>query len=455
MSEPAGQGAAGAGPAISVIIPTYNWSAALRHAIRSILLQTRQDFEVLVVGDGCTDDSEAVVASFGDARLQWYNLPSNHGSQWAANNFALERARADWVAYLGHDDIWYPTHLESILRTAAAEAADVVTSAVILYGPPASGIRFVSGIFPSGAFGVRDFVPPSAVAHARALYPETIVWRDPAGLVLPMDAVFLTEFAVARRTFAATCEVTAFKFNAAWRRDAYRRRDVAEQARALARIEAGEDFRQAELLGVLQSIASGVGGIVGGTWPGGVAEGEIVRRNRRFKGLEARFEADRLVSIDAPIRFDLAGQDMPFEWYDLEKTASGTTFRWSGPSRRPTIDLPVRFDRDLVVRIGIHHIFGPDRLEDVRLFIQDAELPCRIETGEEGVMLVGELRRASLPQAPDGLGITIDTGRVRRPLDTGLNGDPRWLGVAVSWVELSPVDKADAAPLERDEQPIS
>jgi glycosyltransferase involved in cell wall biosynthesis len=87
-------------PAITVAIATYNWSRALRCAIRSVLLQTMQDFEVLVVGDGCTDDSAAVVAEFDDPRLRWHNFDQNHGGQWAANNFANENAAADWIAYL-------------------------------------------------------------------------------------------------------------------------------------------------------------------------------------------------------------------------------------------------------------------------------------------------------------------------------------------------------------------
>ena len=122
-------------PAITVAIATYNWSRALRCAISSVLLQTMQDFEILIVGDGCTDDSAAVVAEFDDPRLRWHNFDQNHGGQWAANNFANENAAADWIAYLGHDDIWYPTHLEAILRTARETSAKVITSVAILYGP--------------------------------------------------------------------------------------------------------------------------------------------------------------------------------------------------------------------------------------------------------------------------------------------------------------------------------
>ncbi len=54
---------------VSVIIPTYNSSRTLRMTLESVLAQDFQDFEVQVLGDGCTDDSEAVVAAFGDPRI--------------------------------------------------------------------------------------------------------------------------------------------------------------------------------------------------------------------------------------------------------------------------------------------------------------------------------------------------------------------------------------------------
>src|SRR5213593_1427755 len=79
-------------PSVSVFIPTYNWSTVLPYSIGSVLRQTFTDFELLVVGDGCTDDSAEVVAAIDDPRVRWINLPANSGHQSALNNEGLRQA---------------------------------------------------------------------------------------------------------------------------------------------------------------------------------------------------------------------------------------------------------------------------------------------------------------------------------------------------------------------------
>src|SRR5450755_911398 len=139
-------------PLVSIVIATYNYSGVLRCAIRSALGQTFQNFELLVIGDGCTDDSETVTASFGDTRIRWHNLPRNSGYQAAPNNTGLAMARGRYVAYLGHDDLWLPNHLECLVRTIQQTGADVAYSLAIMIGPPGSPVRVLTGATKSGAY---------------------------------------------------------------------------------------------------------------------------------------------------------------------------------------------------------------------------------------------------------------------------------------------------------------
>jgi glycosyltransferase involved in cell wall biosynthesis len=75
-------------PLVTVVIPTFNWSAVLRYSIHSALWQTYSNVEVLVVGDGCTDDSEQVVGSFADSRVRVGALPSSEAgdSVWVSTS---------------------------------------------------------------------------------------------------------------------------------------------------------------------------------------------------------------------------------------------------------------------------------------------------------------------------------------------------------------------------------
>ncbi len=426
-------------PAVTVVIPTYNWSAALRCAIRSVLLQTVGDFEILVVGDGCTDDSDRVVKAFQDKRIRWHNLDRNYGSQWAANNYAIENAESDWIAYLGHDDIWYPTHLEAILRTAKTGSADVVASVMVLYGPPGSNVRGIAGLFGSGTYSPKDFVPPSAFAHTKALYGDAIKWRDPATVTLPMDALFVNQVAASARKFAATGELTSFKFNAAWRRDAYKLKPVDEQLAMLQRIESKVDFRQSELIDILQSVVSGRFLSVQNPPTQGVEPGWFVRQNRKFKGIDSRFQGTDLKQITGLVRFDLTGSMMPFEWHDVERDPAHGSFRWSGPSRESTIDLPIVFNSDLLIRLKLLNSLVP--ADTIALEIHGRRLTPRIRVESDStVTLEADVRIAELGTSPNrDFGVTIKLDQTIRPGDVSASHDFRWVGVAVNWIELEPL----------------
>jgi glycosyltransferase involved in cell wall biosynthesis len=113
-------------PTVSVVIATYNRSRVLRQALRSVVESTFTDWEVIVVGDACTDDTAACVESFADPRIRFVNLPVNCGDQSGPNNHGVSLARGRYVAFLNHDDLYLPDHLANCVAALDEGGADLV-----------------------------------------------------------------------------------------------------------------------------------------------------------------------------------------------------------------------------------------------------------------------------------------------------------------------------------------
>jgi glycosyltransferase involved in cell wall biosynthesis len=101
---------------ISVVIPLYNKARYVKRALDSVLAQTHQDFEVVVVNDGSTDGSEKVVRQYRGARIRL--VSQENAGEGAARNRGIAEARADLIAFLDADDEWLPEHLIAISRLA-------------------------------------------------------------------------------------------------------------------------------------------------------------------------------------------------------------------------------------------------------------------------------------------------------------------------------------------------
>jgi hypothetical protein len=242
-------------PLVSVVIATYNWSSVLRYAIETALGQTIQDIEVLVIGDGCTDDSAEVVASFRDTRLIWHNLPSNTGSQSAPNNAGIAMARGRYVAYLSHDDLWMPHHLERLVAAIERDQADLAYGIGIMVGPEGTRFRALTGVSPSGSYEAGMSIVPSCVLHRTHL--EIGPWPNPRELNTFPSLVFIENAWAAGKRFAPVREVTMFKFPAPWRKDVYRERPFELQAGYVRRMKSEPDFLSRELLAVALAYAEG------------------------------------------------------------------------------------------------------------------------------------------------------------------------------------------------------
>lgn len=96
-------------PQISVVIPTFNRAALIGETIDSVLAQTFQDFEIIVVDDGSTDNTATVIANYGSSVKYLYQ---ENAGQAAARNAGIRAAQGQYVALLDSDDLWLPLKLE-------------------------------------------------------------------------------------------------------------------------------------------------------------------------------------------------------------------------------------------------------------------------------------------------------------------------------------------------------
>lgn len=98
-------------PSVSVIIPTYNRASLLKRAIESVLKQSFDDFELIVVDDASPDNTPDVVESIDDGRIRYIRLKKNSGGP-VARNTGIKKARGRFIALLDDDDEWLPHRLE-------------------------------------------------------------------------------------------------------------------------------------------------------------------------------------------------------------------------------------------------------------------------------------------------------------------------------------------------------
>jgi len=160
-------------PKVSVIIPTYNLRDLLKDAIYSVLAQTKDDFEIIVVDDGSTDGTGIVVNSIDDSRIRYFY--KERGGTSSARNFGLVRSRGQHIAFLDHDDLWPADYLRTMITSLEAEP-----EFGLAYSPitvlHSDGRRIKSYKAPEGKSGQltidlfkRGFIWPSAAVIRRSV----------------------------------------------------------------------------------------------------------------------------------------------------------------------------------------------------------------------------------------------------------------------------------------------
>lgn len=186
-------------PLVSVVIRTFDREDFLREAVKSALAQTLEECEILVVNDGGRDVA-ALLASLGGGKKVRYLDPRRKLGRCAAANLALAESRGRFVSYLDDDDVYFPDHLETLVREAEGASAAVVYSDAFCARQrrdPATG-KYVtvsrrvelSKEFDPVRFFFESYIHLVTVLHERACY-EALGGFDESLPVLEDHDLFL------------------------------------------------------------------------------------------------------------------------------------------------------------------------------------------------------------------------------------------------------------------------
>ena len=145
---------------VSIISPVYNCAPYIVECIQSLLAQTCQDFEVLLVDDHGTDDSISVARAFIEQQgmeetFRFLQTPCNSGPG-IARNIGIEAAKGEYVAFIDADDVWEPTFIEKLLGAAESSQADLAFCQLKYRGGSKDGSVFRNPVVKAGEFTISE-----------------------------------------------------------------------------------------------------------------------------------------------------------------------------------------------------------------------------------------------------------------------------------------------------------
>jgi glycosyltransferase involved in cell wall biosynthesis len=222
-------------PRVSIITATFNRSDVLRCAIQSVLAQTYQDWEQVIIGDACTDNTAEVVASFTDPRLRFVNRETNFGEQSEPSNDGFRLATGSLIAYLNHDDLWFPDHLERLVQFIDETKADLVYS--LPFEIDRNGLAYCGLTNSELRYDPSHLIVASLwLAHCE-LIEELGGWRSAREIYASMPSQdLLTRAWRLRKDLRCLGQVTALFLAAGGRPNSYKLRDSSQHEQLLAQM---------------------------------------------------------------------------------------------------------------------------------------------------------------------------------------------------------------------------
>jgi glycosyltransferase involved in cell wall biosynthesis len=240
-------------PVVSVVTATYNRSNVLRFAVESVRRQTLSDWEMWVVGDACTDDTADMIREIGDPRIRFVNLPQNAGDQSGPNNEAVRLARGRFLAYLNHDDLWFPDHLETAVAALNETGADLVWPLIVKMD--------IHGVFTCGdqiierRYAPHLSVPASFWVMRRELAEDVGPWRHHRECHATPSQDWLFRAGSLGKDIRYIPHFTAISLPSGGRPGAYAKREHHENQAVFERIHRDAQYRQKVLIAIAENVS--------------------------------------------------------------------------------------------------------------------------------------------------------------------------------------------------------
>jgi glycosyltransferase involved in cell wall biosynthesis len=152
----------------SIIIPVYNKEKFISTTLKSVFNQTFQSFEVIIVNDGSSDNSEQEILKFDDNRIIYYSKQNEGVSK--ARNFGISKANSEYICFLDADDYWYPTFLETYFNIITKHTSQKVFTSIKEIETP------TKTIIPNYSFKIKNKL--EIVDFFEASQKECVLWTS-------------------------------------------------------------------------------------------------------------------------------------------------------------------------------------------------------------------------------------------------------------------------------------
>jgi glycosyltransferase involved in cell wall biosynthesis len=181
-------------PFFSILIPTYNRSLLVLESIHSVLVQSFTDFELIIVDDGSTDDTEAVVNTISSAKLIYFK--KSNQERGAARNFGIKKAKGKYVVFMDSDDRMMDNHLETLYTHLKQQQEDFIATKYLFFKDGKKSVSKDVKRLTEGYYNFKTFLignPLACCFTIRRENPDLILFREELDYVIMEDWIFLME----------------------------------------------------------------------------------------------------------------------------------------------------------------------------------------------------------------------------------------------------------------------